>query len=319
MTSVTELTTVLLGTRPSPMALEQTGRFADAFRARYPQAVLDIVEIISEGDRHRGPLSAIGGKGAFTRNADQYLLDGRVQATIACAKDVPGPHDRSPGIVIGAVLPREDTRDALVLPTGWPVTTLAKLSPGTRVGTSAPRRSALLRALHPTLVQVPIRGNADSRLRALDEGTLGADVMIAALAGLRRLSQEHRASQILDPAVWLPAAGAGTVIVEHRADDPATGELLAPLTHAPTRILLDAERAALATLHGGCLTAASAHATLDAASGVVTVHAAVLDPAGGDPLRACASGPTTAAPAVGQDAGRQLLSAGAARLLGRPA
>ncbi|MEV7616109.1 hypothetical protein [Streptomyces sp. NPDC089799] len=243
MTSSTTLTTVRLGTRPSPMALEQTTRFADTFRAGYPQAVLDIVEIVSDGDRHHGPLSAIGGKGAFTRNADRYLLDGLVQATIACAKDVPGPHDRSPGVIIGAVLPREDTRDALVLPTGHPATTLAELPPGTRVG----------------------------------------------------------------------------VIVEHRADDPATGEVLAPLTHGPTRILLDAERAALATLHGGCLTAASAHATLDAASGVVTVHAAVLDPTGGDPLRACASGPSTSAHEVGQDAGQQLLDAGAERLLGRSA
>lgn len=233
MTSAIDLTTVRLGTRPSPMALEQTGRFADVFRARYPQVVLDIVEIASEGDRHRGPLSAIGGKGAFTRNADRYLLDGRVQATIACAKDVPGPHDRSPGIVIGAVLPREDTRDVLVLPTGHPVTTLAELLPGTRVGTSAPRRSALLKALHPTLVQVPIRGNADSRLRALDEGRLGADVMIAALAGLRRLGHEDRASEILDPAVWLPAAGAGTVIVEHRSDDPATGGAALPSHSCP--------------------------------------------------------------------------------------
>jgi hydroxymethylbilane synthase len=134
----------------------------------------------------------------------------------------------------------------------------------------------------------------------------------------RRLGQAHRASEILDPSVWLPAAGAGTVIIEHRADDPATGELLAPLTHAPTRILLDAERAALAALHGGCLTAASAHATLDATSEVVTVHAAVLDPTGGDPLRACASGPSTSAHEVGQDAGQQLLDTGAKRLLGRP-
>lgn len=319
MTSATALTSVRLGTRPSPMALEQTGRFADAFRARYPEVTLDIVKITSEGDRHRGPLADIGGKGAFTRNADQYLLHGRVQATIACAKDVPGPHDRSPGIVVGAVLPREDTRDALVLPTGQPVTTLAELPPGTRIGTSSPRRAALLKALRPTLVPVPIRGNADSRLRALDEGTLGADVMIAALAGLRRLGHEDRASEILDPAVWLPAASAGTVIIEHRADDPATGELLAPLTHAPTRLLLDAERAVLATLHGGCLTAASAHATLDTAAGLVTVHAAVLDPAGGTPLRSCASGPATSARAVGQDAGQQLLGAGADRLLGRPA
>lgn len=318
MTSATALTTFRLGTRPSRMAMEQTGRFAAIFRAQHPDIDLDIVTITSEGDRHRGPLAEIGGKGAFTRNADRHLLDGRVQATIACAKDVPGPHDRSPGITVGAVLPREDTRDALVLPTSRPATTLAELPPGTRVGTSAPRRAALLKALHPTLVPVPIRGNADSRLAKLDDGTLGVDVMIAALAGLRRLGQEHRATQILDPTLWLPAAGAGIVLVEHRTDDPATGNLLAPLTHAPTQIVLDAERATLATLHGGCLTAASAHATLDTSAGLVTVHAAVLDPAGDIPLRATASGPSTAAAAVGQDAGRQLLAAGAHRYLGRP-
>ncbi|MFI0219966.1 hydroxymethylbilane synthase [Streptomyces lydicus] len=318
MTSTTDLPTVRLGTRPSPMPLEQTGRFTNAFRARYPQAFLDIVEIISEGDRHPGPLSAIGGKGAFTRNADRHLLDGRVQATIACAKDVPGPHDRSPGITVGAVLPREDTRDALVHPASQPAAKLAELPPGTRVGTSAPRRAALLKARHPTLVPVPIRDNADSRLAKLDDGTLGVDVMIAPPgrpAPPRPRTPDHRDPR---PTLWLPAAGAGIVLVEHRTDDPATGNLLTPLTHAPTRIALDAERAALATLHGDYLTAASAHATLDRTASLVTVHAAVLGPAGGTPLRATASGPTTAAAAVGQEAGHQLLAAGADRYLGRP-
>ncbi|MFD8416232.1 hypothetical protein ACFV2Q_31540 [Streptomyces sp. NPDC059650] len=122
---------------PSPWPWNKPGRFADAFRARYPETVLDVVEIVSEGDRHSGPLSVIGEKGAFTRNADRYLLDGRVQATIACVKDVPGPHDRSPGISIGAVLPREDTRDALVLPAGHPAATLAELPSGTRVAGSS--------------------------------------------------------------------------------------------------------------------------------------------------------------------------------------
>ncbi|MEV7541086.1 hydroxymethylbilane synthase [Streptomyces sp. NPDC089915] len=304
-----------LGTRPSPMALEQTGRFAGAFRARHPEAVLDVVEIVSEGDRHHGPLAEIGGKGAFTRRADRYLLDGRVDSTIACAKDVPGPHDRAPGITVGAVLPREDVRDVLVLPAGRPPTGLEDLPPGTRVGTSAPRRAALLKALHPHLVPVPIRGNADTRLNALDAGTLGADAMIAALAGLRRLRLADRASQILDPTVWLPAAGAGIVVVEHRTDDPATARLLTPLGHAPTRVLLDAERAALAALKGGCLTAASVHAAVDETTGLLTVHAIVLDPAGGAPLRAVTTGPATDPVAVGHGAGVRLLGDGAARLL----
>ncbi|MFC5228015.1 hypothetical protein [Streptomyces fimbriatus] len=100
--------------------------------------------------------SQIGGKGAFTRRADEHLLDGRVEATIACAKDTPGPHDRAPGITIGAVLPREDVRDVLVLPAGRPPVNLDALPPGTHVGTSAPRPAALLKALHPQIVPVPI-------------------------------------------------------------------------------------------------------------------------------------------------------------------
>lgn len=216
--------------------------------------------------------------------------------------------------MVAAVLPREDVRDVLVLPAGHRSVTLAELPPGTRVGTSAPRRAALLASLYPGLVPIPIRGIADSRLNRLDHGRLGADVMIAALASLRRLGLEDRASEVLDPTVWLPAAGAGIVVVEHRADDTATGELLAPLTHPATRTLLDAELAVLAELGGGCLTAASAHATLDD-TGCLTVRAAVLAPAGGPTLRAEASGPAEQAAETGRKTALALLDAGAGRLL----
>ncbi|WP_431045298.1 hydroxymethylbilane synthase [Streptomyces sp. P1-3] len=320
MTTSTTISRFRMGTRPSSMAMEQTGRIETAFRSLHPDIDLEILKITSQGDQHRGPLAEFGGKGAFTRRADEHLLDGHLEATIACAKDIPGPHDRAPGITVGAVLPREDVRDVLVLPAGHPPATLDDLPPGTRVGTSAPRRAALLKALlkalHPKLVPVPIRGNADTRLNALDAGTLGADAVIAALAGLHRLDLAHRASQILDPTVWLPAAGAGIIVIEHRTDDHTANGLLAPLTHASTRVALDAERAALATLHGGCLTAASVHATLDEASGHVTVHAVVLDPAGGAPLRSVTTGPAADPADVGHRAGEQLLDTGAARLLG---
>ncbi|WP_051832854.1 hydroxymethylbilane synthase [Streptomyces katrae] len=306
---------VRLGTRPSPMAMEQTGRFAEAFRARHPQLTLDILKITSEGDAHFGPLSQIGGKGAFTRRGDACLLDGRVDATIACAKDLPGPHDRAPGMAVAAVLPREDVRDVLVLPAGHRAVALAELPPGTRVGTSAPRRAALLAALYPQLVPVPIRGNADRRLDRLDRGDLGADAMIAALAGLRRLGLEDRASVILDPSEWMPAAGAGIVVIEHRIEDIRTRDLLAPLTHAPTRALFDAERVTLATLKGGCLTAASVHAILDPATLQITLQAAVLDPNGGPSLRTTVSGPLDTAAELGQEAGQRLLEAGAGLLL----
>lgn len=316
MPSSTTTRRLRMGTRPSPMAMEQTGRVARALRLQHPDLELDILQITSEGDQHHGPLTDIGGKGAFTRRADQHLLHEQVEATIACAKDIPGPHDRAPGITVGAVLPREDVRDVLVLPAGHPAATLDDLPAGTRIGTNAPRRAALLKAFHPHLVPVPIRGNADTRLNALDAGTLGADAMIAALAGLRRLGLADRASQILDPTVWLPATGAGIVVIEHRTDDDTTGRLLNPVTHPATHVLLKAERAALAVLHGGCLTAASVHATLDAATGDLTVHAVVLDPAGGTPLRSVTTGSAADPVRVGHHAGNQLLKDGAARLLG---
>lgn len=305
-----------LGTRPSPMALEQTGRFSEVLTDAQPGIDLKVVPITSEGDEHAGPLAQIGGKGAFTRRADRHLLGGGLDATIACAKDLPGPHDRLLGISVGAVLPREAVADVLITPTGHGPATLAGLPAGTRVGTSAPRRAALLRTLHPHLVAVPIRGNADSRLKRLDDGTLGVDVMIAALAGMGRLDLTHRIAETLDPAVWLPATGAGIVVIEHRDDDPATATLLAPLTHAPTHRLLLAERATLAVLRGSCLTAASAHASHDPATDRITVHAVVLDPAGGTSLRASATGPAADPARSGREAGQQLLDAGADRLLG---
>ncbi|MET9777665.1 hypothetical protein ABZ023_25970 [Streptomyces sp. NPDC006367] len=115
--------------------------------------------------------------------------------------------------------------------------------------------------------------------------------------------------------MWLPTAGAGIILIEHRADDHTASRFLARLTHAPTRLLLDAERAALAALRSGCLTAASVHASLDEATGQVTVYAVVLDPAGGTPLRTVTAGPAADSISVGQRAGLQLLDAGADPLL----
>ncbi|MEV6730654.1 hypothetical protein [Streptomyces sp. NPDC051364] len=131
----------------------------------------------------------------------------------------------------------------------------------------------------------------------------------------QRLGLAERASEILDPSVWASAAGAGIVVIEHRTDDEDTAGLLSTVTHPATRVVLDAERAVLSSLEGGCLTAASAHAILDPATQHVTVHAAVLDPSGGPALRTTSSGPADRAAEVGRDTGLGLLHAGAARLL----
>ncbi|WP_424210679.1 hydroxymethylbilane synthase [Streptomyces sp. BI20] len=300
---------VRLATRPSPMALAQTEAFARRFRRTHPDRPLIVVQTVSLGDRHPGPLAEIGGKGAFTRRADSLLLAGEVDFTISCAKDLPGAHDRSPGIVLGAALPREDVRDAVVrpaCPTGRTPVPLAELPAGARVGTSAPRRAALLRSRLPHLVPVPIRGNLDTRLALLDTGGAGLDALIVAHAGLARLGLAGRATEIWSPEYWPPAAGAGVIVVEHRAGDHAAAALLAPFDHAPTRLGLTAERAVLAGLRGDCATAASV-VTTRLPDGRLRIRAELLDPDGGPGSVAHVHGAPAEAEALGRTTARLLL------------
>ncbi|WP_326812425.1 hydroxymethylbilane synthase [Streptomyces scopuliridis] len=309
-------TTVRVATRTSPMAMWQTRKCVGLLRAAHPHLTFETVPITSLGDRYHGPLADIGGKGAFVRALDQALTTGQVELSISCAKDLPSPHDRMPGVVIGGVLERDDARDALILPSGTPPTALGTLPPGSRIGTSAPRRTAQLRQLYTGFDAVPVRGNLNTRLTKLDDGSLGVDALLVAYAGMLRLDVADRAAEILDPTVWLPATGAGIVVVEHRSNDTAMHDLLAPVTHPATATALAAERATLATLHGNCTTAASVHALLHAAT--VTVHAAVFAPDGTRTVRARTTGPAEHPESVGREAAERLLKDGAAQLLPAP-
>ncbi|MDT0453134.1 hydroxymethylbilane synthase [Streptomyces hesseae] len=304
---------VRVGSRNSPMARWQTDWCVELLSKARPDTRFEITTMASHGDRYQGPLSRIGGKGAFVKALDRALLDGEVDVTVSCVKDLPSPHDRQPGVSIGAVLERGDVRDALVLPAGRPPLPLAELPRGARVGTSAPRRIAQLRQRHPYLEPVLVRGNADTRIARLDDGSRGLDALLVAYAGLHRLGQAHRATEILDPVLWLPASGAGMVVAEYRTGDTAIRDLLTAITHPATATALAAERATLATLHGNCTTAASVHATLT--STTITVDAAVFAPDGHTAVRTHTSGPLQQPEEVGRRAGEQLLRDGAAALL----
>ena len=242
-----------LATRGSALALAQSRLVVDGLRAAWPDLRVELVMVVTEGDRRRDvPAAALGGKGIFTAAVQQAVLDGSADLAVHSAKDLPAA--QVPGLVLAAVPERDDPRDVLV--GRHRLTGLDDLAPGARVGTGSPRRVALLHWLRPDLELVPIRGNVDSRVRRVHAGELEAVVLAA--AGLRRLGLGGEAAVPLDPETFTPAPGQGTLAVEAREDDTGTLGLLSALTHRPSRVALRAERSFLRRLGGSCTLPAGA-------------------------------------------------------------
>jgi hydroxymethylbilane synthase len=242
-----------LATRGSALALAQSRIVADGLRAAWPELGVELVTVVTEGDRRRDvPAAALGGKGIFTAAVQQAVLDGRADLAVHSAKDLPAA--QVPGLVLAAVPERDDPRDVLLA--RQPLAGLDDLDPGARVGTGSPRRVALLQWLRPDLELVPIRGNVDSRVRRVHAGEL--DAVVLAAAGLRRLGLAAAAVP-LDPESFTPAPGQGTLAVEARADDTRALGLLGALTDRPSRVALRAERAFLQRLGGSCTLPAGAY------------------------------------------------------------
>jgi hydroxymethylbilane synthase len=242
-----------LATRGSTLALAQSRLVVDGLQAAWPELRVELVTVVTEGDRRRDvPAATLGGKGIFTAAVQQAVLDGRADLAVHSAKDLPAA--QVPGLVLAAVPRRDDPRDVLV---GRQVLAgLDDLEPGARVGTGSPRRVALLHWLRPDLELVPLRGNVDSRVRRVHAGEL--DAVVLAAAGLRRLGLAGAAAVPLDPEAFTPAPGQGTLAVEAREDDTAALGLLGALTHRPSRVALRAERAFLRRLGGSCTLPAGA-------------------------------------------------------------
>jgi hydroxymethylbilane synthase len=242
-----------LATRRSALALAQTGLVADALRAAWPGIEIELVPVVTEGDRRRDvATTALGGKGVFTAAVQQAVLDRRADLAVHSAKDLPAL--QTPGLVLAAVPERADPRDVLVARA--PVHGLDDLPAGATVGTGSPRRVALLCFLRPDLVVVPIRGNVDTRLRKARSGEL--DAVVVAAAGVLRLGLADEPAAPLDAESFVPAPGQGCLAVEAREDDTGVLGLVAAITHRPSRVALRGERAFLAKLGGSCTLPAGA-------------------------------------------------------------
>jgi hydroxymethylbilane synthase len=244
-----------IGTRSSRLASAQAEMVALALRAR--EISCEIVPIRTTGDRILDrPLAEAGGKGLFTKELEEALLADIIDIAVHSMKDVPA--FLPAGLVIGAILPREDPSDVLVASGAC---ALAELPAGARVGTSSVRRRAQLLRVRADLDCLFVRGNVDTRLAKLDSG--GMEAIILALAGLKRLGLTERATTVLSLDEWLPSLGQGAVGIEIREGDVRAAAAVAPLEDAPASIALACERAFQAALDGTCRTPIAGLATLD--------------------------------------------------------
>lgn len=289
-----------LGTRGSALALWQ----AHFVAGRLPVPI-EIVVVKTTGDvRQDVPLSAVAGKGVFVREIEAALLRGEVDMAVHSAKDLQSSDPD--GLTIGAFCERADPRDALVSPHGgW-----NELPHGVTVATSAPRRVAQLAHLRPDLRFVPIRGNVDTRLAKLERGD--ADALVLACAGLDRLNRDDVITERIPVSVCLPQVGQGAVAVQCRANDAATLTLVRDACdHTLTRAAVEAERAFLSRLGGGCTAPVAAHAVWE--DGELLLQARVASPDGARLLHTSAQG------SAGRDLAEQvyveLLASGARALL----
>jgi hydroxymethylbilane synthase len=302
------VSTVRVATRASLLARTQSGQVAAALSERLGAAV-ELVEVRTDGDAdQRTPLASFGGVGVFVAAVREAVLRGEADLAVHSLKDLPtGP---AAGLRVGAVPPREDPRDALVARDG---ATLATLPEGATVGTGSPRRAAQLLALRPDLGVVAVRGNVDTRLRTVAEGTL--DAVVLAYAGLARLGRVDAVTEVLEPDQMLPAPGQGALAVECRDVDvdAALLDALRALDDDATRVAVTAERSLLATLEAGCSAPVGAHATVTRSGDEVLVHltGTVVSLDGRSQVRKSVTGSAGDAVAVGRELALVLLAAGA--------
>jgi hydroxymethylbilane synthase len=303
-----------LGTRASELARTQSQTVADAITAATGTSV-ELVPIVTEGDRSRAAIQQLGGTGVFVAALRDALLAGDVDLAVHSYKDLPTAVE--PGLIIAAVPGREDPRDALVARDGL---TLGELPPGSKVGTGAPRRVAQLRALGLGLDVVPIRGNVDTRLgRVAGSGGENADLdaVVLARAGLSRLGRLGAVTETLDPLQVLPAPAQGALAVECRTSDARTRELLGRLENPAVRACVLAERSTLGTLEAGCSAPVAAYA--EVAEGdhgpELFLRASVTAIDGSDAVRGSITGPLPEAVALGRALATELLDRGAVELM----
>lgn len=295
-----------IGTRGSPLALAQ----AHETRKRLAQAhdldedAFEIVVIKVTGDVIQDrPLKEIGGKGLFTREIEQALIDGDIDIAVHSMKDM--PTEQPEGLILDCYLPREDVRDGFVSDTAKGLDGLDK---GAVVGTSSLRRRAQLLARRPDLNVVEFRGNVQTRLQKLSDGV--AECTFLAMAGLNRLGRADVPATAINPDEMLPAIAQGAIGIERRTDDARIAKMLSAVHHSDTGLRVDAERAFLRRLDGSCETPIAGLAELDGS--MLTLRGEILRPDGSEVLRGQRQGPASSGPEMGVDLANELLSQAAA-------
>ena len=304
-----------IGSRGSPLALIQARQVQQALAnacGGAPEAI-EIKIIRTSGDKiqdrpNEQTLADAGGKGLFTKEIEEALLSGAIDFAVHSSKDIPAILPA--GLTLAGFLPREDPRDALVGGKAEILAkTLAELPRNASIGTSSPRRQALLKRARPDLRVVPLRGNVETRLRKIDTGEVDAGIL--AVAGLKRLGLFSSAAAALDVEEFLPAVGQGAIAIETRADDEAACRLATAVDDADTHIALAAERAFLAALGGSCRTPIAGHARVH--GDIVSFRGLLAAPDGSDAIEVSRQGRCADAAALGADAGHDIKSrAGAA-------
>lgn len=305
-----------VGTRRSALALAQAGQVA-AELSRLTGSDVSLVHITTAGDTSAEPVQSMGGTGVFVTAVRDALLARECDVAVHSLKDL--PTEGHPGLVVGAIPPRADVRDALCARDRM---TLRELPSGARVGTGSPRRAAQLRGLRDDLDVVAVRGNVDTRLGKVHDGDL--DAVVLAKAGLDRLDRLHEITEDFDPLMFVPAPGQGALAIEHRAadlDDDSAADLVRALREMDdphSRAAVVAERALLAALEAGCSAPVGAWArVVESAAGapLLELTAVVMSHDGSAGVRKSATGALAHAEELGSDLAAQLLDEGAAGLM----
>jgi hydroxymethylbilane synthase len=294
--------TVLLriGTRGSPLALVQARMVAARLASVLggSEDAIELVIIRTSGDAIQDrPLAEDGGKGLFTKEIEEALLQGAIDLAVHSAKDMPTVLPA--GLMLAACLEREDPRDVFI---SRMARSLAELSQGASLGTASLRRQAISKRIRNDLRVVPLRGNVETRLRKLDGGDV--DATILALAGLKRLGLTKHATAIMSVDEFLPAVGQGAIGIEAREDDTRTRDLLARIDHEDTSAALACERAFLAELDGSCKTPIGGHATVS--GDTLHFRGLIVRPDGSSAHDVVANGHRGDRTKIGAEAGHEL-------------
>lgn len=301
------LAVLRLGTRASALARWQTQTVRERLEALDAELSCEEIVFRTQGDRDAAtPLPAMGGQGVFTDALEHALLADEIDVAVHSLKDV--PVDLTAGLTLAAIGLREDPRDALLSARGW---TLATLPQGAVVGTCSLRRSAQLLALRPDLHLAPLRGNVDTRIRQVTAGRF--DAIILAAAGVKRLGLTSQVSEILDPAVMLPAPGQGALAIQTRGGDERALGLVRQLEDTAARQETDAERAFLKGLGGGCTAPVAALARAE--GGTLRLRGLVASVDGRERVAVEGSAPLREGAALGHALAKEALARGAGALL----